>query len=44
MTHTYTVTVTCDTREQADTVMSERINHDADYGFPYRIEIGGNNE
>ena len=44
MTYTYTVTVICDTSAQADTVMSERINYDEDYGFPYRIEIGGAHE
>jgi hypothetical protein len=37
-THTYTVTVSGCTQEQADQVMVERIEPDEDYGFEYRIE------
>ena len=38
MRHTFTVTVKCDTEDQALEVMAERINYDEDYGFPYTIE------
>lgn len=34
---TYTVTVRCETHEQADIVMSERLGCDEDYGFDYTI-------
>lgn len=40
-TFSYTVTVAAETREQADQVMAERINHAEDYGFPYKINIKG---
>lgn len=33
----YTVSVTADTRAQADQVIDERIHHDEDYGFDYTI-------
>lgn len=33
----FTVTVTCNTKEQAEQVMAERIGPDEDYGFPYTI-------
>lgn len=36
----YVVTVTCASRAQADRVMTERIMHDEDYGFPYEIAEG----
>lgn len=32
---TYTVTVTCQTEEQAAQAMAERLNHEEDYGFNY---------
>lgn len=35
--HQFLVSVTAETREQAVQVMGERINHDEDYGFFYRI-------
>lgn len=35
--HTFTVTVTGCTAEQADTVMRERIHVDEDDGFDYQI-------
>jgi hypothetical protein len=35
--HTFLVTVTADTEEQAAQVMAERINVDEDYGFEYTI-------
>lgn len=33
----YYVTVECETAEEADTVMAERIGYDEDYGFDYTI-------
>lgn len=33
----YYVTVECETVEEADTVMAERICYDEDYGFDYTI-------
>lgn len=36
--HTFTVTITGCTREEAEQVMAERIGHDEDYGFCYEIE------
>lgn len=38
--HTFTVTVTGCTTEQATQVMTERIGPDEDYGFDYSIEWG----
>lgn len=35
--HTFTITVSGCTAEQAQQVISERIDHDEDYGFPYQI-------
>lgn len=35
----FTVSVECDTAEQATTVMTERIGPDEEYGFNYYIEI-----
>jgi hypothetical protein len=35
--HHYVVTVSGCTREQADQVIAERIDHDEDYGFPYTL-------
>lgn len=37
MFHTFTVTVACDTPEQADHVIAERLDHDEDYGFTYGV-------
>lgn len=37
----FTVRVTASTRKEAERVMSERILHDEDYGFPYAIHIDG---
>ena len=36
-TYTFAVTVETETAEQAARVMTERINHDEDYGFSYLI-------
>lgn len=36
-THTFTVTVTCATADQATQVLSERLDHDEDYGFMYAL-------
>lgn len=36
----YAVTVTAETKEQADMVMTERLNHEESYGFDYSIEWG----
>jgi len=36
-TFEFKVSVTAETREQAEQVMAERINHDEDYGFDYQI-------
>jgi len=36
--HTFSVTVSGCTREQAEQVMRERIDHEEDYGFKYTIE------
>ena len=36
--HFYIVTVTCETQEEADQVMVERIGPDEDYGFEYSID------
>lgn len=33
----YVVSVACDTVEQADMVMAERLSHDEDYGFSYTV-------
>lgn len=33
----YVVRVTAQSRNHAEQVMAERINHDEDYGFPYTI-------
>lgn len=33
----FTVIVTAETREQAEQVLRERIEHDEDYGFDYSI-------
>lgn len=38
--HRYEVTVSGCTVEQANQVMSERVNHDEDYGFNYQISHG----
>lgn len=35
--HTFTVTVTGCDAEQAEQVMGERLGHDEDYGFDYRV-------
>lgn len=35
--HTFTVTISGCTPEQAAQVIAERIGHDEDYGFPYTI-------
>lgn len=35
--HTFTVTISGCTPEQAEQVIAERISHDEDYGFPYTI-------
>lgn len=37
-THRFTVEVTGCSREQAEQVMIERIQHDEDYGFAYTID------
>lgn len=34
----YIVTVTCDSSEEADQVMAERISPNEDYGFDYSID------
>lgn len=34
------VYITCETREQAETVIAERIAFDEDYGFAYEISHG----
>lgn len=36
----FLVTVTAETREEAEQVMAERINPDEDYGFDYTIDWG----
>jgi hypothetical protein len=36
--YTFAVTVTTGTAAQAAQVMGERIDHEEDYGFPYKIE------
>jgi hypothetical protein len=36
--HEFVVTITGCDREAAETVMTERIEHDEDYGFDYSIE------
>ena len=33
----FTVSVECDTQEQANQVMAERLQHEEDYGFDYTI-------
>jgi hypothetical protein len=37
-TFSFTVTVECDTIDEARTVMAERIDPDEDYGFVYTID------
>ena len=34
----FVVTVTCETRKQAEEVLAERIGYDEDYGFRYEID------
>lgn len=34
---TFTVSVSCETQEQAEQVMSERLAYDEDYGFDYKL-------
>jgi hypothetical protein len=34
------IEVECDTEAQAEQVIAERLSHDEDYGFDYRIEYG----
>lgn len=34
----YIVTVSCETRQQADLVMENRIEFNADYGFEYQVD------
>lgn len=34
------VTVDCETLEQAQQVAAERLSHDEDYGFEYRLDYG----
>ena len=36
-TYQYTITVHCETKEQADTVVDERLQPDEDYGFYYQL-------
>lgn len=33
----FVVTIDCETQEEADQVIAERISYDEDYGFPYTI-------
>ena len=35
-----TVVIECDTEEQAEVVLAERLGHDEDYGFPYQVGWG----
>lgn len=35
--HSYIVTITGCTKEEADQVIAERIDHDEDYGFEYSV-------
>ena len=42
--YNYLVTVQTDTQEHADQVMAERIYHDEDYGFEYRMAFGRHHE
>jgi hypothetical protein len=35
----YIVTVKAGSRDEADQVMAERVYHDEDYGFEYRIDF-----
>lgn len=35
-----TVVIECDTEEQAEIVLAERLGHDEDYGFEYQIGWG----
>ena len=37
-TFEYMVTVVAETQEQADTVMTERLGPDEDYGFDYTVD------
>lgn len=36
--HFYILTITCETQEQADEVIVERIGPEEDYGFEYSID------
>lgn len=36
-TFEYVVRIDAATREQADQVMAERLDHDENYGFPYTV-------
>lgn len=38
-TFLYIVSVECETEEQAEEVMSERIGYDEDYGFEYKLSV-----
>lgn len=35
----FTVEVECSSQDEADTVMTERIGYDEDYGFQYTIDL-----
>lgn len=34
---TYTVTIHATTLEEAEQILTERLDHDEDYGFPYSV-------
>lgn len=38
MQHLFTVTVEAETAALAEQVIAERLGHDEDYGFPYRLD------
>ena len=40
--YTFTVIVTCETAEEAEQVMAERLDPDEDYGFPYIVQYAAN--
>lgn len=38
MIYTTTVSINCETAEQANQVLAERLGHDEDYGFDYTVD------
>lgn len=37
--YTYTITIICETEDEASTVISERLGFDENYGFTYSLDF-----